>query len=94
MNLRSAPLVAVMVAAGVGIAAETGLTLTRGSGVSLIYFFFSVEHKGAFGHASKVGIWILMITFGAAFAYTVMGRIALLVGRMEFLFIEWLQVIG
>jgi hypothetical protein len=60
---------------------------------ALIYFFFSVEHKGAFGAISKVGIWILMITFGAAFAYTVMGRIALLVGRMEFMFVDWMQII-
>jgi len=57
----------------------------------LIYFFFSVEHKGFFGAASRVGIWILMISFGASFGFTVMGRIALLVGRMEFLLGEWLR---
>jgi len=76
------------------MASLSAIVLVFGLLAALIYFFFSVEHKGAFGHASKIGIWILMITFGAAFAYTVMGRIALLVGRMEFLFIEWLQVIG
>ncbi|MHC4644552.1 MAG: hypothetical protein ACYTBJ_03550 [Planctomycetota bacterium] len=59
----------------------------------LIYFFFSKEHKGLFGKASRVGIWILMITFGAGFGYTVMGRIALLVGRMEFLFRDWLHIV-
>ena len=57
----------------------------------LIYFFFSLEHKGVIGQISRVGIWILMITFGAAFGYTVMGRVALLVGRMEFLFVDWLK---
>ncbi len=56
----------------------------------IIYFFFSKEHKGAFGAASRVGIWILMITFGASFGYTVMGRISLLVGRITFLFRDWL----
>lgn len=59
----------------------------------LIYFFFSKEHKGLFGKASRVGIWVLMITFGAGFGYTVMGRIALLVGRIEFLFRDWLQIV-
>jgi hypothetical protein len=59
----------------------------------LIYFFFSKEHKGWFGKASRVGIWVLMITFGAGFGYTVMGRIALLVGRMEFLFRDWLYIV-
>ena len=59
----------------------------------LIYFFFSKEHKGAFGVASRVGVWVLMVTFGAGFGYTVMGRIALLVGRMEFLFRDWLNIV-
>ena len=71
----------------------SALVLIFGLLTALIYFFFSVEHKGAFGVASKAGIWILMITFGAAFGYTVMGRIALLVGRAEFIFKDWLQVL-
>ncbi len=60
---------------------------------SLFYFFFSKEHKGWFGKASRYGIFILMVAFGAAFGYTVMGRIALLIGRMEFLLHDWLRVI-
>ena len=60
----------------------------------LIYFYFSKEHHGLFGRASRVGIWILMITFGASFGYTVMGRISLLVGRLTFLFRDWLGLIG
>lgn len=60
----------------------------------LIYFFFSKEHTGVFGFAGRVGIWILMISFGASFGFTVMGRIALLVGRMEYLFGDWLGMIG
>jgi hypothetical protein len=60
---------------------------------SLVYFFFSFEHKGFVGKTAKVGIWVLMITFGAAFGYTVMGRIALLAIRLEFLFDDWLWLI-
>jgi len=59
----------------------------------LVYFFFSFEHKGVVGKVSRVGIWVLMITFGAAFGYTVMGRIALLAIRFEFLFDDWLWLI-
>lgn len=55
----------------------------------LIYFYFSAEHKGAVGGISRVGIWFLMVSFGAAFGYTVMGRISLLIGRMVFLVNEW-----
>ena len=59
----------------------------------LVYFFFSVEHKGVVGKTARVGIWILMITFGAGFGYTVMGRIALLAIRVEFLLDDWLWLI-
>jgi hypothetical protein len=59
----------------------------------LTYFFFSVEHKGIVGRVSRVGIWFLMITFGASFAFTVMGRIALLAARVEFLLNDWLWLI-
>jgi hypothetical protein len=59
----------------------------------LTYFFFSIEHKGAVGKISRVGVWILMITFGAMFGYTVMGRITLFSARLEFLFDDWLWLI-
>ena len=56
----------------------------------LIYFFFSLHHRGVVGRISQVGIWFLMITFGASFGYTVMARISLLIGRMQFLLGDWL----
>jgi hypothetical protein len=59
----------------------------------LAYFFFSFEHRGLMGRIARVGVWYLMITFGASFAFTVMGRIALLAARIEFLFDDWLWLI-
>jgi len=56
----------------------------------LIYFIFSVEHKGTIGKMSKIGIWFLMISFGASFGYTVMARLSLLIGRIQFLLRDWL----
>ncbi len=58
----------------------------------LVYFFFSLEHKGAVGKAARGGIFVLMVTFGAAFGLTVMGRITLLTERFDFLFKEWLHL--
>lgn len=63
----------------------SNIILVVGVLCGLVYFFFSKEHTGAFGGAAKVGIWFLMVTFGAAFGYTVMARISLLIGRMEHL---------
>jgi hypothetical protein len=56
---------------------------------TLVYFYFSKEHKGFLGVTARVGIWFIMIAFGAHFGYTVMGRISLLIGRAEFLFYQW-----
>ncbi|HEX9917253.1 MAG TPA: hypothetical protein VGB16_05905 [candidate division Zixibacteria bacterium] len=61
--------------------------------VSLVYFFFSKEHKGALGVGAKVGVWFLMVSFGASFGYTVMSRMSLLIGRVYFLLGNWLGLI-
>ncbi len=57
---------------------------------TLIYFYFSHEHTGALGVSAKVGIWFIMVSFGAHFGYTVMGRVSLLIGRVQFLVEDWL----
>ncbi len=59
----------------------------------LAYFYFSAEHTGVLGAAAKIGIWTLMIGFGATFGYTVMARISLLIGRFNFL-IDWVSALG
>jgi hypothetical protein len=49
----------------------------------LVYFFFSKEHSGIVGKVSRIGVYFLMIKFGASFGFAVMGRISLLIGRFE-----------
>jgi len=48
----------------------------------LFYFFFSVEHSGPGKTVARTGVMFLMIAFGAAFGYTVMARMSLLIGRL------------
>jgi hypothetical protein len=48
----------------------------------LFYFFFSVEHSGPGKAVARTGVLFLMIAFGAAFGYTVMARMSLLIGRL------------
>ncbi|MBI4727519.1 hypothetical protein HY768_09960 [candidate division TA06 bacterium] len=67
--------------------------LVLGVLATLVYFFFSAEHKGFVGAGAKLGVWYLMIAFGAAFGYTVMARISLLIGRMQFLLGDWLHIL-
>lgn len=59
---------------------------------SLLFFFFSREHKGALGMASRLGIFFLMVGFGAGYGFTVMSRISLLIGRFQFLLRDWLGI--
>lgn len=48
----------------------------------LFYFFFSIEHSGPGKVVARTGVIFLMIAFGAAFGYTVMARMSLLIGRL------------
>ena len=59
------------------------LILFIGTLTGLIYFFYSSEHKGVVGRLSRIGIYFLMIKFGASFGFAVMGRISLLIGRIN-----------
>jgi hypothetical protein len=49
----------------------------------LLYFYFSIAHRGAIGKVSRFGVWVLMIGFGASFGWTVQGRIALAIARAQ-----------
>ena len=60
---------------------------------TLVYFFFSTEHKGILKPTARIGIIFIMIGFGASFGYTVMARVSLLIGRIQFLLGPWLGLI-
>ena len=59
------------------------IIIITGTITGLLYFYFSKEHKGTIGKISKLGVYFLMIKFGASFGFAVMGRISLLIGRFE-----------
>jgi hypothetical protein len=61
----------------------SNVLLLAGTLASLLYFYFSLAHKGVVGRISRFGVWVLMIGFGASFGYTVQGRIALAIGRAQ-----------
>ncbi len=58
----------------------------------LVYFFFSIKHEGPVRPVARTGMIFLMLFFGAAFGYTVMGRVSLLIGQMRFLLVDWLHI--
>lgn len=67
--------------------------LITGTICGVYFFYFSKKQEGISAVPSKLGIWFLMVSFGASFGYTVMARISLLIGRLEFLLKDWLHII-
>jgi len=61
------------------------LLIAIGTLGTLFFFIFTREQKGPLLYASHIGRWTMMIAFGAAFGFTVMARMSLLIGRMQFL---------
>ncbi|MHB9059807.1 MAG: hypothetical protein ACYC53_13430, partial [Bacillota bacterium] len=60
---------------------------------ALSYFFFTVKRENKLvGWPAWFGRWVIMVGLGAAFGNTVMARISLFIGRLQFLFINWLQI--
>jgi len=59
---------------------------------TLIYFYFSKPHTGPLGWVASAGIGFIMVAFGAHFGYTVMARVSLLIGRIQFLLLDWLRL--
>ncbi|MBM3286952.1 MAG: hypothetical protein FJY88_06325 [Candidatus Eisenbacteria bacterium] len=51
----------------------------------LVFFLFSVEHKGGIGRFAYFGRLCIMAGFGASFGYTVMARVSLLIGRIQYM---------
>jgi hypothetical protein len=72
-----------------GLDAFNNFLVLVGVVCTLSYFYFSLEHKGALGVMSRIGIWFLMVAFGAGFGNTVGGRISLLIGRVQFLIYDF-----
>ena len=63
---------------------------------SMSYFIFGVSEKSRVGsilkRSSAIGQALMMIAFGAGLGATIMARLAQVVGRIQFLFTDWLKI--
>jgi len=69
-----------------------GIVVITGVVTTISYFYFSREHRGVLGGAAKLGTYFLMIFFGTTFGYTVMSRMSIFIGRVEFLLSDFLHL--
>lgn len=62
----------------------------------ILFFYFSAGKKTAalLRYPSRIGRLVMMMAFGALFGNTVMGRLSLMIGRLSFLFRDWLGIVG
>jgi len=66
-----------------GAGVFSSIFLVLGLCACLLHFYFSARQTKSMAVVSKVGIIVLMLSFGASFGYTVMGRISLAIGRAQ-----------
>ena len=59
--------------------------LVAGTILSLSYFILHREQKGVWGGITKVGKYFILATLGAVFGSTVLGRMAIIIQRVQFL---------
>jgi len=59
------------------------LVLLVGVLCALLHFVFTFRRGKVLAGASRVGVVVLMLTFGAMFGFTVLGRYALLIDRID-----------
>jgi len=69
------------------------ICLVIGVITTILYFYFSKPHKGVLGTSAWIGIFFIMVSFGASFGYTLMARISLLIGRLDFLLTDLLHIV-
>ncbi|MCO4772586.1 MAG: hypothetical protein KDA24_21315 [Deltaproteobacteria bacterium] len=66
-----------------GAGVFSSLFLVLGLSACLLHFYFSAPQNKAMQQVSRFGVLTLMLSFGASFGYTVMGRISLAIGRAQ-----------
>jgi hypothetical protein len=74
-------------------AALGNAVMVLGTVAALACFYFSLPHEGLLGGTARAGGFILMIGFGATFSYTILSRVYLLIGRLQFLLRDWLGLV-
>lgn len=64
---------------------------------TLAYFLFAFNDKSSFGRGIKgvgmFGQYMMMIAFGASLGSTIMARLSLVIGRLDFLVKTWLGAV-
>ena len=72
------------------ISLTDSLVILIGVMTVLSYFFFSFERDGLVEEVSRVGLTFMMVYFGAVFGSTLMTRMQIFIGQVDFLAFKWI----
>lgn len=79
---------------GVGFAGVfNNLVLSLGTALALSYFFFTFKPNAVSNYTARLGRWVLMLCFGAAFGSAVQGRLSLVIAQAQFMLRDWLHIL-
>jgi hypothetical protein len=59
---------------------------------TILFFTYTREHTGVLGKIAYVGRFMLMLALGINFGNAFSSRMGYIIGRLNFLLIEWLQI--
>lgn len=69
------------------------LVILFGTIAVLFYFYFSAAEKNPAEKGFRTfGRWVMMMALGATFGNAVMGEMTLFIGRLQFLYGDWLHL--
>ena len=72
------------------VATANAIVFVLGVITCLLFFLRGREPRGLGAVPVRIGSAFLMVAFGAAWGFTVMSRLSLLIGRFQFLLFDWL----
>ena len=75
----------VPIITGSALVTLDNIVLVAGTTLSLSYFILHKEQTGLWGKVTKAGKYVILATLGAVFGSNVLGRMAIIIQRIQFL---------
>jgi hypothetical protein len=71
------------------------IIMVVGTVTTLLFFYFTLTRENKVVRVSgTIGKYVMMVAFGASFGNSVMSRMSMMIGRVQFLLGDWLGFLG
>jgi len=70
------------------------IIIVVGTITTLLFFYFTMTRENTLiRYSGSIGKYVMMIAFGASFGNSVMSRMSMMIGRVQFLLGDWLGLL-